>query len=262
MALLQLDDGTELWYEQVSDGPSTCIALHGGLGLDHTYLRPAWDVLGESTQLVYLDVRGNGRSGRPALATITMAQLADDVDALRAHLGVARVGLAGHSYGGFIALEYARRHPDALRFLLLVDTAAGQPLAARSAEADPTEPAISDEEFMAELNGSMAAYFHEYDPAHAEALLANTIVNGQIGMWSIQQLAAWGVQEALRGMAVPTLVVVGRQDRICPLGASEEIAANIPDAQLAIVEDAGHFPWVESPATFNAVVRDWLVTVA
>jgi proline iminopeptidase len=257
MATLKLGD-TDLWYEEVGDaaGP-LCIAIHGGLGLDHTYLRPAWDNLAEHTRLVYVDLRGNGRSGRPPLATITMPQLADDIDALRAHLGADRVGLAGHSYGGFVALEYAVRHPDHLAFLLLIDTAAGQAPASIVA-ADMTEPATTDEDFMKELNETISFYFHTFDPAFTEPLLRETIINGQVGQWSMQQLAAWGVHDALAAIDVPTLVAVGREDKITPLVASEQIASGIPNAELAVFDDAGHFPWIEQPAAYNAAIMDWL----
>jgi proline iminopeptidase len=260
MATLQLDD-TDLWYEEIGAGPTTCIALHGGLGLDHTYLRPAWDNLAERTRLVYFDMRGNGRSGRPPLATITMARLADDVDALRSHLGVDRVGLAGHSYGGFVALEYALRHPDALAFLLLVDTAAGQAPAAL-AEADVTEPTTTDEEFKQELTDTLSFYFHSFTPEIAEPLLGRTILNGQVGTWSMQQLASWGVHDLLPTIATPTLVAVGRHDKVCPLAASEQIASGIPDAELAVFDNSGHFPWVEEPDVYNATVMEWLSRVA
>ena len=64
---------TDIFYEEIGphDAP-VLVALHGGLGLDHAYLRPHWDKLAERSRLVYMDARGNGRSGRPALQTITM----------------------------------------------------------------------------------------------------------------------------------------------------------------------------------------------
>ena len=65
MATLQLAD-TDIYYEELgpADG-DVVVALHGGLGLDHAYLRPHWDSLAQRYRLVYMDARGNGRSGRP-----------------------------------------------------------------------------------------------------------------------------------------------------------------------------------------------------
>jgi pimeloyl-ACP methyl ester carboxylesterase len=58
------------------------VVIHGGLGLDHTYMR-ALDRMGDIAELIYIDVRGNGRSTRDRLATATLDTFADDVDALR-----------------------------------------------------------------------------------------------------------------------------------------------------------------------------------
>ena len=81
------------------------------MGLDHTYLRPALDPLADRLQLVYYDHRGNGRSGRPRMDTLTMEQLADDANALARRLGFDRLLVFGASYGGFVAQELAVRHP-------------------------------------------------------------------------------------------------------------------------------------------------------
>ena len=62
--------------------------MHGGLGVDHSQFREELDPLGDLLRLVYYDHRGNGRSGRPPIETLTLAQLAADADALRAHLGL------------------------------------------------------------------------------------------------------------------------------------------------------------------------------
>jgi len=78
-------NGTELFYLEHGAG-QPCLVMHGGLGADHTGLHPWLDPLGDVVRLVYYDHRGNGRSGRPPLETLTYAQLAADADALRAYL--------------------------------------------------------------------------------------------------------------------------------------------------------------------------------
>src|SRR5439155_19360205 len=87
-------------------------------------LREGLDPLGDLLRLVYYDHRGNGRSGRPPVETLTLAQLAADADALRAHLGLEKVAVLGHSYGGCVALQYALRYPRRLSHLFLVGTTA------------------------------------------------------------------------------------------------------------------------------------------
>jgi proline iminopeptidase len=116
-------NGSDLFYRIVGKG-WPCFILHGGLGLDHTYLHPWLDPLGDQLQLIYYDQRGNGRSGRPPLDTLTFDQFCADAEALRIHLHYDRIALLGHSYGGFIALEYALRYPERVSHLILVDTVA------------------------------------------------------------------------------------------------------------------------------------------
>ena|SRR3712207_2915387 len=76
-------------------------------------------------RLVYYDHRGNGRSGRPPLATLTFEQFCSDADALREHLGFEKVAVLGYSYGGRIVMEYALRYPERLSHLILFDTTPG-----------------------------------------------------------------------------------------------------------------------------------------
>jgi proline iminopeptidase len=115
-------NGTELFYVEVGEG-LPCLVMHGGLGFDHTGLHPWLDPLGEEMHLVYYDHRGNGRSGRPPLETLTFEQFCSDADTLREYLGFEKTAVLGYSFGGFIALEYALRYPDHLSHLILLDTA-------------------------------------------------------------------------------------------------------------------------------------------
>ena len=100
-------NGTTLYYETIGQGTPMFI-MHGGLGMDHSYFRPWLDALADQVTLVYYDHRANGRSERPAnLDGVTHATWAADADALREHLGYDQILLFGHSYGGFLAQEYA-----------------------------------------------------------------------------------------------------------------------------------------------------------
>lgn len=106
-------NGSKLFYQ-----------IHGGLGLDHNYFRPWFDVLGDNIQLIYYDHRGNGCSEMTdGFEGITHETFADDAEQLRHHLGCDRIFLLGHSYGGFLAIEYALRYPNKLHVLILCNTA-------------------------------------------------------------------------------------------------------------------------------------------
>ncbi len=107
---------TELYYIEHGSG-TPFLVMHGGLGVDHTYFRPALDPLGDIFKLIFYDHRGHGRSGRPPINTITYEQLADDANALRETLGYDKIGVIGDSAGGYIALHYAIRHQKNISYL-------------------------------------------------------------------------------------------------------------------------------------------------
>ena len=110
-----------LYYETAGSGP-TILTMHGGLGLDHSYLR-AHDVLTDRYRVVYYDHRGNGRS--PAgEGTVDLARWQDDAAALLDQLGEQQAIIYGHSFGAWIALGFALRYPTRVRALVLCGAAA------------------------------------------------------------------------------------------------------------------------------------------
>jgi proline iminopeptidase len=268
-------NGTTLYYERVGSGVP-CIAVHGGLGMDHTYLKRAFGPLTDVLDLIYVDQRGNGRAARPPRETITMQQLADDVRAFADVLGLERFALLGHSFGGFVALEFATTHAERLTHLLLLDTSPGtfEPTADELAERpDPATVTTtaregfrrmfssvpsSDDDFRAGLPEIAPAYMHHGDPSlltddYADAILdADTMVRG------FEFLPQWSVAGKLDRITCPTLVVCGRYDLLTTPECAKRLAATIPDAELAWFEQSGHFPWLEEPDAFFAVVRDFV----
>src|SRR5215831_21176063 len=103
MPTVHLND-TDIYYFEVGSG-LPCLVMHGGLGMDHTHMHPWLDPLGDRLRLIYYDHRGNGKSGRPPIETLTHDQFSADADALRAHLGYEKIAVLGNSYGGFLAQE-------------------------------------------------------------------------------------------------------------------------------------------------------------
>lgn len=115
-------NGVRLFCREVGQG-RPCLLMHGGLGLDHAHLHPWLDPLGDVLRLIYYDHRGNGRSERPFQRTWPRTELTADAETLRRELGLGRIVLFDHSYGGFLAPEYALRYPGSLSHLILADTA-------------------------------------------------------------------------------------------------------------------------------------------
>ena len=172
--------GTELFYEAHGTG-RPLLLMHGGMGHDHAYLRPWLDRLAGTFRLVFYDHRGNGRSERSAsLAGVGLDTWADDANALRQHLELGTIVVFGHSFGGFVALEYARRHPDTLAGLILCSTAPAwdyEEVAAAGLRARATDDQVaavaagygpeplSEQAYRDRWEQILPLYFHRYDPA-------------------------------------------------------------------------------------------------
>jgi proline iminopeptidase len=227
--------------------------------------------------VVVFDARGSGESeGRPPF---THAQWVADVDAIRQWTGVERFVLAGGSYGGFIAMEYAIRYPERLRALILRDTVADHSFRAgfirsiAGSERVGLDPALvervtrgevrSNEEFREFWRKALRIYSHDYDPEAVEARAAATPYRFETHNFAFaENVPAYDVKDRLGAITCPTLVVVGRSDPITPVSCSEDIAARIPGARLEIFENSGHSPPLEEPEKFQRVVREFLRSAA
>src|SRR3954463_14885464 len=102
----------------------TLLLLHGGPGFDHSIYKPAYSVLADVAQIIYLDHRGNGRSDDGPRESWTLAQWGDDVRAFCEVLGIVDPIVLGASFGGMVALSYATRHPGHPSKLVLISTEA------------------------------------------------------------------------------------------------------------------------------------------
>ena len=262
-------NGTTIWYER--DGVGTpCLVLHGGLGVDHTFYRRTLQPLTESLDLVFLDHRGNGRSGRPAIDTITIEQLADDAAAVARELGFEQALVFGHSYGGFVAQELTLRHPDLVRALMLIDTTPGQ-LGTGETEDDyrgePPPPGVmeafsqlpeTDEQMAAGMPAIVPWYLHRANVDDAISLFDQTIYSRDAMVQGFVSLASWSSVDRLPTISVPTLVTAGRHDLFTSAPQADRIADRIPQAERVVFEESGHMPWLDEPDAFFAAVNGWL----
>jgi proline iminopeptidase len=261
-------NGTDLYYITTGKG-LPCLVMHGGLGLDHTYFQPGLDPLGDIFQLVYYDHRGNGRSGRPPKDTMTHAQFAADAEALAKHLGFDKIAVLGHSYGGYIALEFALRYPYMLSHLILFDTAPAnnymEEIMNNAIRMGATEEMLqslqtditSNEEMRQQLMTITPLYFKKYIPEIANRLLENVIINIS-GDAAEGELEAYNMTPRLGEIQIPTLILVGRYDFICPPSQAEIMHDGIPNSELVIFENSGHFAYVEEPDAFFKTIREWV----
>lgn len=260
-------NGTRLWFDV--DGPAlvpggeqmrqrpTVVLVHGGPGVyDHSYFKPDFTRLTEYAQVVYLDLRGHGRSAWGEAAGWSFEQCADDVRVFCDAAGITRPIVFGHSMGGPIVLLYGARHPghaaglivssgfarwDPPRMVEGFRRVAGDEVAqiARRSYAGEQVP----EQEWARV---FAAFGSQLPDEKREAHTPKNLELNSHGMGLIRQL---DIADQLGCVASPTLVCVGELDPITPVAAAAEIASALPEgiAQLEIIDGAGHFTWLDSP---------------
>ncbi|MEM9033196.1 MAG: alpha/beta fold hydrolase [Actinomycetota bacterium] len=258
-------DGAELHVETVGSGPPVLL-LHGGLGLDHTYFRPAFDQLADQATVIYYDHRGNGRSGGD-VGALTLERLADDVVGVLDALGVETAAVLGHSYGGFIGQVAAIAHPERFTRLVFLNTVPAfdyQPMPSGTEEqvaswAKLFEGVPDDATWRQLWTAAQPLYYHRYDEAEAARIDAATTYVGEAWNTAAGLLGEFNTLAALPDVSVPTLAAGGRHDFITPPEQGpERIASLVPDAELAIFEGSGHYPFLEEPELFFPRLRGFL----
>lgn len=259
-------NGASLYFDVVSSGLAVdaqgdrskpaLFVQHGGPGADHTYFRPFIDELGKVAQVVYVDHRGTGRSSDAPLQSYTVEQMADDLDALRQHLGLETIILLGHSYGGMVAQVFAQRHPGSLEKLILSNTAPdwgfweeAQEIADRVATPEQKEiykelfegSITNQEEYDAWWAKCMSLYFREPRAELLEALANRGRGRFEVASYMMaNELPGFNAYDGLDRIDVPTLVIAGAHDWITPPSQSERIAERIQGSQYALLENSGH----------------------
>jgi len=208
------------------------------------------------------DLRGFGESGMGgARGPVPMQAYAEDLRALMAELGLGPVILVGHSMGGYIALAFARAHPELVRGLVLVGTRSG----ADSAEGAAGRLALAEKVGAQGAQVAIDAIAPKMLSPHADpklgppmrALMKDASDAGIIG-------ALRGMAERpdstpfLGGLAMKTLVITGADDALIPPEQSEAMAAALPDATLKLIPGAGHLVALEQPDAFNAALKAWM----
>lgn len=271
-------DGTELTYLVAGTGP-VCVAHPGGPGFDAAYLRMA--ELEAHLTMVYVTPVGTGASGRLADATAYgIERNVADVEAVRAALGVDRILLLGHSYGGFVALSYALEYEERLSGLILYDTtpttgpewqaSVGEgmkKLAARAWYADAA--AAAEAEATAQDEGQLNAlvrrqlplYFADWDARGREYAARMSASRLSRDVYRAAMGKPYDVRDALADIRTPTLILVGAHDVVTSPRWAQEMRGRMPSSQLVTLEASGHFGHIEEPEHFADAVSAWVAKV-
>ncbi len=224
--------------------------VHGAGGRGEVWL-PQLTGLGDVARLLAVDLPGHGATAGQSCRSVDAyaAWLIGLLDAM----ALERVALVGHSMGGAIAQTIALEHSERLRGLVLVGTGARLRVLPRILELLRDDPPAG-----ATLLASLA-----YSPRTPRGVVieAERVLHATPPLVTLGDFLAcdrFDVMAKVGAVRAPTLVLVGRDDRLTPPKYAAFLAASIRGARLVEIAGAGHFPQLEQPAAVNAAMRAFL----
>ena len=247
------------------------IVHHGGPGLDQTIIAPHLSPLAQHVQLICYDHRGSGRSASPqGQDPYKIDRFVGDLDALAKTLDVRPFALLGHSFGGIVALHFALAHPELLTHLILVCTPASHDYIQ---DVEDALPGHLEQEALAELSSLQDSkpsdyvmrrslellapiYFH--DPARVSELKLESVQFGPETQAVWDSLEGFDLRPRLSEIQVPTLVIAGDSDISVTPDRARETADALPNSKLLVIQNSGHYPFIEQPEAFNSGVLQFL----
>ena len=284
-ALIDLPDegyktinGSEVYFKTMGQG-EPMIVIHGGPVLDHSYFLPQFEELAKDYQLIFYDQRVCGRSSIDVdSTTMSLAGFVEDIELLRQGLELDNIHLLGHSWGGLLAMKYAIEYPQHLNSLILSNSMPAsegqwqeeeQELAQRMTTQDSISRAeiIGSQEMKENPSAaiqklmllSFKPQFH--NPELLDQLSLSIPKDFQERGKAFQplgkDLASFDLYPALSKLEIPTLVIYGDYEPAAKL-SGKRLSEIIPKSQFLVIENCGHFPFVEQPNAFFNGIKNFI----
>lgn len=272
-------DGTRLFYEVLGEGEPP-VVLTDGIGCDGFAWRYLSPRLGRHHRVVHWHFRGHGRSG-PSLdpERLSIEDLAADLRRVCDHLDVERPVIAGHSMGVQVALEYYRQNADDVAALILMCGTFGRitttfhgtdvldqvlPGLVRGMRMFPSMARAVWGRVPAAMAFRVACAGRELDGKRIQEEDFQrywehaSLMDPEVFLPMLEHAGRHDARGFLADVEVPTLVVAAEHDTFTPMALAEEMAGAIPDAELAVIEEASHAAPVEQPELIAECVEDFL----
>ena len=285
-------NGVMIYYEAFGRGAPLLI-VHGGPGASHDYFLPYLLPLARTNRVIFIDERGSGKSEKlEDPKGYTVENMVEDVEAVRSHLGLGKISLLGHSYGGVLAEAYAFKYQSNLSHLILGSTfhstkALNEVFVQMKAHMAPELRKRIDAMEKAGLFGHGKAYeqnrytadymiaawgegYFPYiyqkhpDPGYDPVSPGGTSWDLYREMWGSHgefvvdgNLTSVEYADRLPSITVPTLITVGDHDEVAP-SIAETIHAKISGSKLVILPQSGHMTFVDQPGLFVKTVADFV----
>ena len=284
--------GGRTWYRSLAaasedDARLPLLCLHGGPGANWLHLKP-YEALADERRVVFYDQIGSGNSGleEPHEVSIWQPELfVEEVGVVREALGLERVHVLGHSWGGMLGMQYATEQPEGLVSLIVESSPPSVPgwmpeVARLRSELPPEVEATLREHEEAgttdspEYEEASMVFYRRHvcrtDPwpdwlvECFEKLEANPEVyhamNGPSEFHVIGTIRDWDITPRLGRIQVPTLVFSGRHDEVTP-ACTEAAHRAIPGSEYVVLEESSHMAQAEQPEETLALVRGFLSRV-
>ncbi len=258
----------------------TLILLHGGPGADHSGFKPAFSQFTDICQVIYLDQRGNGRSDWEPSEAWNLVQWGDDVYEFCRALEIEKPVVMGQSFGGFVAISYATRHPEHAGKLIFSSTAAqGRAHLERSIElfekfGGPEVGELVRREFLDGFSTKRAGdwvrkavplYNRRPPTKGSEMLPAATVVNIDVLAHFHRaggERMTFDMLSDLARIQCPTLVLGGEEDPLTVIEYQEDVAAAIPQhlVRFERFPNAGHGAYRDDPDAVFPIIREFILS--
>ena len=260
----------------VKTGSGPVLLLLHGLGCDHTTWSPVIDTLARRYTVIAPDLLGHGRSDKPR-ADYSVGGYANGMRDLLTVLGIDKVTVAGHSFGGGVAMQFAYQFPERTERLVLVASGGLGPQVSpliRAVSTPGFHPAMGlltmpgvrhaagiglrglsrlPSTWTRDLDEVAEIYESFRDPAarHAIRHVVKAVVD-----WRGQIVSM--ADRAYLTQEMPMAVVWGEHDRVIPLSHAEKAAQLAPGARVRVIPNAGHFPHKDHPQRFARIVHEFV----
>lgn len=285
---IETKDG-KLYYETEGSGP-VVILVAGGPGGGHSSFHGFFGDLAKDHTVVYFDNIGRGRSDRlKDPKKYTVWRDAEDIEAIRKALGADKVSVIGHSYGGMPAIAYGIRYANRVHKLVLSDTLHGGkafqenidscnfharnqfPAQWEKLMALRAKGVKSSADAYADIYGECLNEVYWFDESNGSKMFRSSDpkdgFNGEVYAAMLGDDPEWKVQGTMRSfeprgdmkkITAPTMICVGRYDRVATPKVAHDMSKMIPGSKLVIFDKSGHRPWVEERALYFRMVGDFL----
>jgi proline-specific peptidase len=279
---LTLENGHRLWYRIAGTGPRLpLLVLHGGPGAGHDYLENL-DKLSDQRPVILYDQLGCGKSDKPDDKSLwRIERFADEIDEVRAQLGLNQVHVLGQSFGGWLLVEYLCRDPQGLASVVLASTSSSMAQFVTEASKCIRQLPQNHQDAL-QLHGECAEYQHPDYLAAVDAFNRNFLcrmpvwpdsivrtganldssrtyvfMNGPNEFTVIGNLKDWDRSSDIKGKQVPALITCGEFDELGP-DCAGVLHGSLPNSEMRIFPGCSHTAHLEDEENYLAALRVFL----